>query len=386
MDEKKARRLKFWRRAVGIQVFLIFSVLLFGAVYGYAQLSKIKIVKISKKDEDLGITRKQTNEMVNDYKGDEKPPVEKIEYNSKEPAKAPVKAKENTRKPAKATKPQQNPEEQRWPTIQYSSKIKNIALFGVDKGREKWEAVHSDAIMILSIDEEHNKIKLSSIMRDSYVSVDGHGRTKITNAYAYGGPQLAIKTLNKNFNLDIREFVAVDFMGLGSIIDSLGGIRINVKASEINEVNKYMREVAQIRREEAKPIREAGSQILDGNQGVAFARIRAVGNGDYKRTERQQEVLTAIINRIHERGRSSYLNIITELLPYVETSMSRLDMISMGGSLITSGKPGLDWVRFPTNSNSRGKMINKGWYLTFDRQDTIYELHRFIYEGVKPGA
>lgn len=386
MDERKVRRLRFWRRAVLIQLFLILSVLIFGVAYGYAQLNKVRIVKISKNDEDLGITRKQTVEKINDDKTNEKPPVEKIEYNSREPVKTTPKASGSTNKPGGNVKPPQNPVEERIPEIHYNSNIKNIALFGIDKGREKWEAVHSDAIMILSIDERHNKIKLSSIMRDSYVNVDGHGKTKITNAYAYGGPQLAIKTLNKNFNLDIREFVAVDFMGLGDIIDSLGGIKIDVKANEINEVNKYMREVAQIRKESATPIREPGLQILNGNQGVSYARIRAVGNGDYKRTERQQAVLSAIMNRIHEKGRSSYLSIVSELLPYVETSMSRFDIISMGGSLITSGKPGFDWVRFPTNSNSKGKMINNGWYLTFDRQDTIEELHRFIYEGVKPGA
>ena len=91
--------------------------------------------------------------------------------------------------------------------------------------------------MILSIDEKNKKIKMSSIMRDTYVKIKGHGETKINHAYAYGGPQLAIRTLNENFDLDIRNYVTVDFFNLEKIIDAIGGVTIDVKQDEVSLIN-----------------------------------------------------------------------------------------------------------------------------------------------------
>lgn len=110
--------------------------------------------------------------------------------------------------------------------------IKNIALFGVDSSDGGYG--RSDSILILTIDKINNELKLSSIMRDSYVYIPGYGNDKITHAYAYGGPQLAIKTLNENFNLDIEDFATVDFESFPKIIDALGGIDINITQEEID--------------------------------------------------------------------------------------------------------------------------------------------------------
>ena len=109
---------------------------------------------------------------------------------------------------------------------QYSDSIINIALFGVDA--VDGEAGRSDSIMIATIDTVHKKLKLTSIMRDSYVAIDGHGNDKINHAYAFGGPQLAIKTLNENFDLNIEDFAVVNFETLPKIIDKLGGIELDI--------------------------------------------------------------------------------------------------------------------------------------------------------------
>ena len=129
------------------------------------------------------------------------------------------------------------------------SEIKNIALFGIDAPKGK--AGRSDAIMILTIDNKNDKLKLTSIMRDSYVDVPGHGKTKITHAYAYGGPELAIKTLNQNFKLNIEDFMAVNFTSLPEIIDKLGGVQINITKEEIKHI---------------PGITHAGKQTLNGAQ------------------------------------------------------------------------------------------------------------------------
>jgi len=114
--------------------------------------------------------------------------------------------------------------------------VVNIALFGVDR-RSESEIGRSDSIMILSIDKTHNKLKLSSIMRDTYVDVEGHGMNIITHAYVYGGAALAVKTLNTTFDLNIKDYVTVDFFGLEKIIDNVGGIELNITSEEVKYIN-----------------------------------------------------------------------------------------------------------------------------------------------------
>ena len=119
------------------------------------------------------------------------------------------------------------------------SKITNIALFGLD-ARENEDVGRSDALMILTIDQRHGKLKITSILRDSEVNIDGYGSDKITHAYAYGGPELAIKTLNQNYNLDIEDYVTVNFIQMAEIVDAFGGVEINVTDDEMTEINNNL--------------------------------------------------------------------------------------------------------------------------------------------------
>lgn len=260
----------------------------------------------------------------------------------------------------------------------------NIALFGLDR-RSKDEASRSDAIMVASIDKKHNKIKLSSIMRDAYVEVPGYGMTKITHAYAYGGPELAIKTLNQNFNLDIKDYVTVDFFSLEKIIDSLGGVTIDIRAEEIPYINSYMKEVSNIEKEKITDVTQSGKVNLNGMQAVAYSRIRYIGN-DFERTERQRKVLTEMLNNIQKEGITKYPSIVSTLLPYVETSISKGVMLSLGASILTSGTKTIDQERFPVDGYWQDKMINGIYYLDVDLKVATDQIHKYIYEDVKPVA
>lgn len=117
-----------------------------------------------------------------------------------------------------------------------SSDIVNIALFGVDQ-RNNQEQVRSDSVMILSVDKKHNKIKIISLMRDTYVEIEGYGKTKLTHAYYYGGPQLAVKTINQNFGTNITEFATVNFQQMAAIIDAVGGVEIDISEAERKNAN-----------------------------------------------------------------------------------------------------------------------------------------------------
>lgn len=262
--------------------------------------------------------------------------------------------------------------------------VTNIALFGLDR-RSKDEASRSDAIIVASIDKKHKKIKLSSVMRDTYVDVPGYGMTKITHAYAYGGPQLAIKTLNENFNLDIKDYVTVDFFSLEKIIDSLGGVTIDIRPEEVKYINSYMSEVSNIEKEKITTVTNSGKVNLNGMQAVAYSRIRYIGN-DFERTERQRKVLTEMLNKIQDGGITKYPSIVSTILPYVETSISKGDMLTMGASILSSGTKNVDQERFPVNGYWQDMMLNGVYYLGTDLKVTADQLHKYIYEDVKPVA
>jgi LCP family protein required for cell wall assembly len=264
-----------------------------------------------------------------------------------------------------------------------NNEVINIALFGVDR-RSQNEASRSDALMIATIDKKHKKIKISSIMRDSYVNVPGRGKTKITHAYAYGGPQLAIRTLNENFQLNIKDYITVDFFSLEKIINALGGVQINVTKEELPLINGYMAETSAI--ENVKPVNltKPGLQKLNGMQAVAYTRIRYTAGGDYERTERQRTVLTALFDKVQEGGVAKYPSVVSNILPFTETSISKLDLISMGTSVLTSGTKTLEQSRFPLDNQGKGQTISGVWYLVFDIKTTTDQLHKFIYNDIKP--
>jgi LCP family protein required for cell wall assembly len=261
--------------------------------------------------------------------------------------------------------------------------IINIAFFGLDR-RDPKEPSRSDSIMILSVDKKHKKIKMNSIMRDTYVKVKDHGETKITHAYAYGQAQLAVRTLNENFEMNIKDFVAVDFYKLENIIDTLGGVEINVKAEEINQINKYMKKIAKIENKEVIDITKSGKQTLNGMQAVSYSRIRHTAGGDFERTERQRTVLTALFNKIQSGGVAQLSSNVSKLLPFVETSMNSMDIVTLGTSALATGTTKLEQERFPLDGYCKGAIIDKVWYLKADLNATTNQLHKYIYEDVKP--
>jgi polyisoprenyl-teichoic acid--peptidoglycan teichoic acid transferase len=263
--------------------------------------------------------------------------------------------------------------------------VTNIALFGLDQRNIK-ERGRSDSIMILTVDKEHKKIKLSSIMRDSYVDIDGHGKDKITHAYAFGGPQLAVKTINENFNLNIKSYVTVNFFGLAKIIDVMGGVTIDVKASEVPVANNYVKEIAKLENVDPPLIKGPGKQVLNGIQAVSYARNRYTGNGDYERTDRQRRVLSALMEKVKVLGVTKYPSVVSELLPYVLTNMSSVDIVKMGKDVLTSGTTNIGQERFPIDGYCVGKKINGVYYLTYDEAATKDQMYKFIFEDIKPTA
>lgn len=260
----------------------------------------------------------------------------------------------------------------------------NIALFAVDR-RNKEVDGNSDVVMIITIDPVTKKIKMSSILRDTYVNIEGKGMDKINAAFATGGPQLAIKTINQNFDMDIKDYINVDFFGTAKMIDALGGVNINVKAEEIPYLNTYLKEISIIENIPPVNVNSPGLQKLTGKQTVAYTRIRAVGRGDYERTERQRNVLVALFNKMQGAGPGIYPVFMTQILPNLETSMSDMALFTLGGNILNSKSKTIEQARFPLDSFSKGIRVNNIWYLSADLKANTDALHNFIYKNIQPG-
>ena len=261
---------------------------------------------------------------------------------------------------------------------QYDDTITNIALFGVDA--EDGQAGRSDSIMIATIDTHNKKLKLTSIMRDSYVNIDGHGLDKINHAYAFGKAQLAIKTLNENFDLNIEDFVAVNFSSLPKIIDKIGGIELDIDSEELKYINGYIKNINTVNSTSSPEIVSVGTQHVDGTQAMAYCRIRYTSGGDYKRTERHREVLSKIFEKILNMSPTTYQSLLNDLLPMVSTSLDGSEIMELGNNVLKIGNTALEQERFPRDGYCQGQMINGTYYLNFDKEVTIEQLNNYIFE------
>lgn len=248
----------------------------------------------------------------------------------------------------------------------YNNSVINIALFGVDSN--DGSTGRSDSIIIATIDTIHKKLKLTSIMRDSYVNISGIGNDKINHAYAFGGPQLAIKTLNENFDLNIQDFVAVNFDSLPKIIDMLGGVTVDVTEEEVSHISG---------------INSAGTYNLTGAQALAYSRIRYATGGDYVRTERQRTILTKMYEKILSINPTQYTSLLSEGLSMLQTSLDYSKILELGTEVLKMGVTTLEQERFPLDGYCQGEIINGVYYLIFNKSLTVEQLYNYIFKDVK---
>lgn len=234
-------------------------------------------------------------------------------------------------------------------TVEEKKSITNIALFGVDSRSNTFKG-NSDVIMILSIDEINNKVKMVSVARDSYVPIDDHGRCKINAAYSYGGAKLAIKTLNQNYNLNIRDYATVNFGSMAKIIDKFDGVDIELTKKELDYLNS-----PDCRSEVPKKLVPGadGKCHLNGRAAVMYARIRYI-DSDFARGDRQKNVLDELFNKALNMPKTSYPSLVSELSEYVETSLSNTQIIGMIPALIA--RPSIVKESLPY-----GAIHGKGW-------------------------
>ena len=195
---------------------------------------------------------------------------------------------------------------------------RNIALFGIDTREDSFNNSRSDSINIISINNATKDVKMISVYRDTYVDIEGYGLDKITHAYAYGGPELALSTINRNLDLNITEFVTVNFETVKTVVDTLGGIRLEITDAEANQIG----------------LSSGGTYTLDGEQALAYARIRKI-DSDYQRTERIRTVLNAVLNKVKTMSATEILDFVDVVLPHISTNISTNEIIAMAPSALS---------------------------------------------------
>lgn len=242
------------------------------------------------------------------------------------------------------------------------SNFRNIAIFGIDSREDTYsKGNRSDCIIIASINNQTKEVKLVSVYRDTYVNIEGHGLDKITHAYSYGEAPLAIKTLNENLDLNIKEFVAVNFDAVQEIIDNIGGISMQITKEEVEHI---------------PGITKAGTYNLTGEQALAYARIRYATGGDYKRTERMRDVLTAVVEKVKTLDVSGLNKLVDTVLPRLYTNISASDIFSLFPSAaefkITQS---IGWPY-----ETKGKTMDRWYGIPVTLESNVTKLHQEIFE------
>ncbi|MBQ8554991.1 MAG: LCP family protein [Clostridia bacterium] len=280
--------------------------------------------------------------------------------------------------------------------------VVNILLIGIDSRALDLTKhnQHGDVQIIVSINKDTGSIKLTSVLRDLYVTIPGYkSKNRINVSYKRGGGELAMRTINKNFELNIEKYIVINFYGLASIIDALGGVDIEMTAKEANAINAYIKKNPpaydnQDDDYERVPLEKIdGVQHLDGIQAVMYARVRSIDN-DFARTGRQRKLMEILLNKVLEDGMNydKLLDLLSTCLPYAKTNMSASDMFSLALGVLQSGimnKIGtgeslLEQSRIPLDDTWKYDETESGasvvaFRTTARLKENIQALHEFIY-------
>lgn len=257
------------------------------------------------------------------------------------------------------------------------TKVINIAVFGLDRNGNGTDG-RSDAMKVLSLDTKRNIAKVTSFQRDTLIYIPGDIQDfdKLNHPYAYGGAKLAMQTLNYNFDLDLTRYVSFNFDAIEKIVDAIGGIELEIQSKEVSHMNSYISD-------SGNKIDRAGVHHLNGAQAMGYMRIR-YADSDYVRMERQTKVMKAIFAQLKSVSYTQLLNLLNECLPYVETNLTKDEIISLGLDALKVDLSNIEQYQVPSQgySDINHSVSYKGYsplYVMNSYQDLVKELHQNIY-------
>lgn len=258
----------------------------------------------------------------------------------------------------------------------------NIAIFGLDnRSNGNFAAGNSDMIMIASINNDTKEVRVVSVYRDTFLNMNDDGTYNFHKAnYAYnkGGAEEAVRMLNRNLDLDIKDYVVVDFEAVVEIIDLLGGIEVELDSSILKWMNTYIAETASITEQEAHLISGGpGMYTLDGVQATAYGRIR-YGSSDYRRAQRQREVMAKGIEKAKSAGLLTINKIIDSVVDDISTTFTAMELVKLASQMFdyelveTSGFP---YVFYGVTLNKKVGFVN----VPCDLATNVTKLHQALF-------
>ena len=257
---------------------------------------------------------------------------------------------------------------------------RNIALLGIDSRADDYGTGNrSDCIIIASLNQKTENIKLISVYRDTYVYVMENGTKrldKITHAYSYGKAENALKSLNEALDLNIKEYVTVNFDAVVAAVDALGGVTIDIDSSELNYINDYIDATSQSSGIKSKHISKTGRQTVDGVQAVAYSRIRYTSGGDYKRTERMRTVVEAMMKKAKTLSIGQLNSFANTILPRISTNITSGDILGLIPSLASmSVDESIGWPY-----ETKGITLDRWYGIPVTLESNVKKLHQEAFE------
>lgn len=255
---------------------------------------------------------------------------------------------------------------------------RNVVIYGVDSREgELTKDCHSDTIMIASLNQSSKEVRLVSVYRDTYLDNTNGEYRKATECYFFGGPERSVNMLNKNLDLDISDYIAVNFNAVVKIVDMLGGIDLEITDEERELINGYCVENEQVTGASYTPLESAGYVHLTGTQALAYCRIRYTEGWDFKRTERQRTVLSLAYQKAAAQGRTTLLSMVNAMLPEISTSMGSTELLALAGGITgyTMGEQtGFPFNQTPADLSDAGDCV-----VPVNLADNVRALHEFLY-------
>lgn len=272
-------------------------------------------------------------------------------------------------------------EPQKEPDYEEKTGTEDFAIFGVDtRATNLNSGTRSDSIMIVHVDHNEKQVKIASVYRDCMVHIEGHDYQKITHAHSFGGPELALQTVNENFDLDLEHYMTVNFINVGDLIDDVGGVEQDVTEKEASVINTFIDQINRIRKTSSSHIDSEGTYTLDGTQAVAYSRIRSTAGGDYKRAERQRTILFKVFEKAKDMNTLERLDMADKMLAQINTNFVSDDISSLLYYL--SQYEITDMTAFP--QVFYGGIVDGAWVeVPITLKDMDISLHEFLYEDTE---
>lgn len=270
--------------------------------------------------------------------------------------------------------------------IPISEDVYNILLIGTDN-REEGAAGRSDAMILVSINQKTENIYLTSFLRDCYVSIPGYGKTRLNHAYAYGGPDLLMETLEDNFKVHVDKYVSVDFYSFMDVVDVLGGVWMPMSEEEVKVANKYIWSMNKLMDLDwdtdylwGSGYGEEGWRLLNGKQALAHARNRYTGS-DYERTARQRNIINQIINGAMQSSPATLVDLAQAVLPQITTDLTKSEILSYAANIGAYVNYNIEQLQIPAAGTYSGATISGMSVISLDLEDNIEYLQETIYAG-----